>query len=236
MLRLANRNLQVELLDPADDAARRGPRYCRGGYIWQVHDVARGPLVSGPEYPHPDPTPFNGQGLPESLRHRTRDGRPLTWRGAEGLGIGIGKLSAGAGNDVKLEEPCSWAVSGDSTQLVFQTRQEAAGFACEFDCFEHIHAAMRALDFMRMVRMEGGIGSACDGDEIPPHLRHPTRQGLTGKAAMLVAHAGHKVSLNATIDSKPNPAGARLRLHYGWSSHLQRYLVGWVSDLAPKPQ
>lgn len=111
-----------------------------------------------------------------------------------------------------------------------------AGFASEFDCFEHIHAAMRALDFMRMVRMEGGIGSACDGDEIPPHLRHPTRQGLTGKAAMLVAYAGHKVSLNATIDSKPNPAGARLRIHYGWSSHLQRYLVGWVSDLAPKPQ
>jgi hypothetical protein len=111
-----------------------------------------------------------------------------------------------------------------------------AGFACEFDCFAHIHAAMRALDFMRMVRMEGGIGSACDGDEIPPHLRHPTRQGLTGKAAMVVAHAGHKVSLNATIDSKPNPAGARLRIHYGWSSHLQRYLVGWVSDLAPKGQ
>ena len=111
-----------------------------------------------------------------------------------------------------------------------------AGFACEFDCFEHIHAAMHALDFMRMVRMEGGIGSACDGDEIPPHLRHPTRQGLTGKAAMVVAHAGHKVSLNATIDSKPNPAGARLRIHYGWSSRLQRYLVGWVSDLSPKGQ
>jgi hypothetical protein len=51
---------------------------------------------------------------------------------------------------------------------------------------------------------------------------------------MLVAHAGRKVSLNATIDSKPNPAGARLRIHYGWSSPLQRYLVGWVSDLAPK--
>ena len=111
-----------------------------------------------------------------------------------------------------------------------------AGFACDFDCFEHIHAAMRALDFMRMVRMEGGIGSACEGDEIPPHLRHPTRQGLTGKAAMLVAYAGQKVILNATIDSKPNPAGARLRIHYGWSSRLQRYLVGWASDLAPKAQ
>ena len=111
-----------------------------------------------------------------------------------------------------------------------------AGLACDFDCFEHIHAAMRALDFMRMVRMEGGIGSACDGDEIPPHLRHPTRQGLTGKAAVLVAHAGYKVGLNATIDTKPNPAGNRLRIHYGWSAERERYLVGWVSDLAPKAQ
>jgi hypothetical protein len=111
-----------------------------------------------------------------------------------------------------------------------------AGFACDFDCFEHIHAAMRALDFMRMVRMEGGIGSACDGDEIPPHLRHPTRQGLTGKAAMLVVHGGHRICLDATIDSKPDPAGKRLRIHYGWSSELRRYVVGWVGDLAPKAQ
>ena len=111
-----------------------------------------------------------------------------------------------------------------------------AGMACEFDCFEHIHSAMRALDFMRMVRMEGGHGSACDGDEIPPHLRHPTRQGLTGKAAMRVTHQGRKVTLNATIDTKPNPAGERLRIHYGWSAERKRYLVGWVSDLAPKAQ
>jgi hypothetical protein len=53
---------------------------------------------------------------------------------------------------------------------------------------------------------------------------------------MLAFHGGHKIRLNATIDSKPNPAGARLRIHYGWSAHLQRYLVGWVSDLAPKAQ
>ena len=69
MLSLANRTLRVELLDPADDAARRGPRYCRGGYIWQVHDQQAGPLLTGPEWPHPTPTPFNGQGLPESFRH-----------------------------------------------------------------------------------------------------------------------------------------------------------------------
>jgi hypothetical protein len=111
-----------------------------------------------------------------------------------------------------------------------------AGMACDFDCFEHIHSAMRALDFMRMVRMEGGIGSASDGDEIPPHLRHPTRQGLTGKAAMRVTHQGRKFTLNATIDTKPSPAGERLRIHYGWSAERERYLVGWVSDLAPKAQ
>lgn len=133
MLRLINDTLQVELLDPAADTARRGPRFCRGGYIWQVRDAAKGPLVRGPEYPHPDPAPFNGQGLPESLRHRTRDGRPLTWRGAEGLGIGIGRLIAGPANEVTLEQPCAWTVSGDSTGLVFQTRQAAAGFACELN-------------------------------------------------------------------------------------------------------
>jgi hypothetical protein len=109
-----------------------------------------------------------------------------------------------------------------------------AGFACDFDCFEHIHAAMRALDFMRMVRMEGGIGSACEGDEIPPHLRHPTRQGLRGRAAVRVVCGTSKLTLDATIDSKPDPRGHRLRLHYGWSSELRRYVIGWVSDLAPK--
>ena len=111
-----------------------------------------------------------------------------------------------------------------------------AGLTCDFDCFEHIHSAMRALDFMRMVRMEGGNGRACDGDEIPPHLRHPTRQGLSGKAAMRIAHQDRKFALNATIDTKPNPAGDRLRIHFGWSAEHGRYLIGWVSDLPPKAQ
>jgi hypothetical protein len=53
---------------------------------------------------------------------------------------------------------------------------------------------------------------------------------------MRVTHQGRKVMLNATIDTKPNPAGERLRIHYGWSAERQRYLVGWVSDLAPKAQ
>ncbi len=140
-----------------------------------------------------------------------------------------------AGHQPNVGHFLAWAARMPSMadHLILESAVDA-GFACEFDCFEHIHAAMRALDFMRLVRMEGGIGSACDGDEIPPHLRHPTRQGLTGKAAVVVVHADQKICLNATIDSKPDPAGKRLRIHYGWSSGLQRYVVGWVSDLGPK--
>lgn len=142
-----------------------------------------------------------------------------------------------AGHQPNVGHFLAWACCMPSMadHLILESAVDA-GFACDFDCFEHIHSAMRALDFMRMVRMEGGVGSACDGDEIPPHLRHPTRQGLTGKAALRVTHRGRKLLLNATIDTKPNPAGERLRIHYGWSAEHERYLIGWVSDLAPKAQ
>lgn len=133
MVHLENTSLRIELLDPADpaDAARQGSRYCWGGYIWQVHDAQRGPLLSGPEFPKPDPTAFNGQGLPESFRHRTRDGTPLTWSGDTGLAPGIGILGAAANNTAVIREPCRWTVSRFPGHLVFQTRQAAAGLAYE---------------------------------------------------------------------------------------------------------
>ncbi|MBI5691323.1 MAG: hypothetical protein HZC55_14660 [Verrucomicrobia bacterium] len=133
MLILGNAELRLELLDPADppDQARQGARYCWGGYLWQVHDLRLGPLVAGPEFPHPTPTPFNGQGLPESFRHRTRDGRPLTWRGREGLGLGAGRLTADEKGEVSLTEPCTWHVTRGPGHLSFQTRQAGAGFSCE---------------------------------------------------------------------------------------------------------
>jgi len=142
-----------------------------------------------------------------------------------------------AGHQPNVGHFLAWAYRMPSMEshVILESAVDA-GLACDFDCFEHIHSAMRALDFMRMVRMEGGVGSACDGDEIPSHLRHPTRQGLTGKAALRIAHQGRKATMNATIDTKPNPAGDRLRIHYGWSAERERYLIGWVSDLAPKAQ
>lgn len=135
MIPLANRELSLDLLDPADatDAARLGPRFCAGGFIWQVHDLAAGaapvPLVTGPEWPSPTPIPFNAQGLPESFRHRTRDGASLTWNGSQGLAIGAGALTADASGAVTLTEPCRWEITPSSTQIAFHTRQTVAGFS-----------------------------------------------------------------------------------------------------------
>lgn len=190
MLHLTNAHLRLDLLDPTNpaDAARLGPRFCHGGFIWQIHDLSSPAdtsersgnfqpptlatpapleprttasacssptsiaLLSGPEYPSPTPTPFNAQGLPESFRHRTRDGAPLTWNpsGTQGVAIGAGALTADASGNVTLTEPCTWAVvyspptstpfpSGtshlaapppsSSAQLAFHTRHSAAGFS-----------------------------------------------------------------------------------------------------------
>jgi len=133
MLFLENSLLRVAVLDPTDpaDLARQGTRYCHGGYLWQVYDAARVPLLSGPEYPRPDPSAFNGQGLPESFRHRMRNGTPLTWSGNTGLGIGMGVLAAPAVDTVEIRDACAWAVGRAPDRLRFHTRQAAAGFAGE---------------------------------------------------------------------------------------------------------
>jgi hypothetical protein len=123
MYHLENAQLRVDLLDPVLDATRLGARYCHGGYIWQVHDAELGPLVSGPEYPGATPSPFNGQGLPESFRHRTREGTPLTWEGTRGVAIGAGTLSLGDNDAVLLAAPCEWQIASTAAGMKFRTGQ-----------------------------------------------------------------------------------------------------------------
>ncbi|MBL9202457.1 MAG: hypothetical protein JNL39_18245 [Opitutaceae bacterium] len=139
MLRLTNRDLLVEILDPADpfDQKRKGWRYCHGGYVWQVIDRKHGQLLTGPSFPA-EPTVFDGQGLPESFRHTRRDtGARLTWRGDAGLAIGAGLLTANPQKDapgpdsVILGERCPWTVHPFDDHIVFQTRQSAAGVSYE---------------------------------------------------------------------------------------------------------
>ena len=133
MLHLANAELTVDLLDPAAEHARLGPRYCWGGYIWQVHDRSAGPLFTGPEWPVPTPEPHNGQGLPESFRHSTTEGQPLLWDGATGLAPGSGVLGRDAGGNVVVTTPCAWQVDVRADRAVFRTAQTAGRWAYELE-------------------------------------------------------------------------------------------------------
>ncbi len=139
MFRLTSASLAVDLLDPShpSDAAHLGARFCHGGFIWQIFQ--RGPsdtltpLLSGPEYPSPTPDPFNAQGLPESFRHRTRGGAPLTWNvpGTHGVALGAGELTLDAAGQVALHRPCTWLVTRTDHEATFRTQHAAAGFAYE---------------------------------------------------------------------------------------------------------
>ncbi len=139
MFCVQNSELRVDVLDPVADAARLGARYCWGGYIWQVHELVVGPLLRGPEWPHPAPSAFNGQGLPESFRHRSLDGAPFTWRGAHGVALGAGELSTDASGAVTLGTPCEWRVLAEESRLTFTTVHSAAGFRYELTRTVSLH-------------------------------------------------------------------------------------------------
>jgi hypothetical protein len=130
MLHLTNGELRVDLLDPIADSARQGVRYCWGGYIWQVREACGEPLLTGPEWPSATPSAFNGQGLPESFRHTSFEGRPLTWQGDQGVAVGAGTLSREGGN-VRLVTPCTWRIEPSSNAITFVTRHTATGFDYE---------------------------------------------------------------------------------------------------------
>jgi hypothetical protein len=128
MIELQNSELRIELLDPISERARLGPRFCGGGFIWQVYDAFDRPLLSGPEWPSPVPTPFNGQGLPESFRHRTLDAQPLTWQGERGVALGAGELCVDASGQVRLATPCNWEISHQPNSVEFSTAQRVGRF------------------------------------------------------------------------------------------------------------
>lgn len=125
MLTLINADLRVDIIDPAAEQAKLGPRYGWGGYVWQVHDNLAGPLLSGPEWPGANPQPQNGQGLPESFRHSTTGGAPLLWDGGLGLAPGAGALGRDASGAIVVTDPCKWAVEMSQDRAVFRTAQQA---------------------------------------------------------------------------------------------------------------
>ncbi|MBP7140839.1 MAG: hypothetical protein KBA71_02945 [Opitutaceae bacterium] len=143
MLLIENDELVVDILDPASDHERLGTRYCHGGYVWQVRSRVAGPLFTGPQWPSPTPTTFNGQGLPESFRHHTRGGQPLTWKGDRGIAVGIGELARNASGEIELVAPCTWSATRGPGRLDFHTVHSALDY--HYDLVRTVHLADRTL-------------------------------------------------------------------------------------------
>ncbi len=198
MLRLANRELSLDLLDPTDpaDMARQGWRYCHGGYIWQVTDRQLGPLLSGPSYPA-EPAVYDGQGLPESFRHTRRDNSArLTWKGDAGHAIGAGDLTANGdpeaplADSVRLGELCRWTVTPGPDHLLFHTRQHAA--AVSYELSRKIELAGRTVTSFTQLTNLGDAPLALQW------FPHPF-WALTGQRAKIKLPAGTTVPENSVF-------------------------------------
>ncbi len=121
MLQLDGESLRVSVLDPAADRDRLGTRYCTAGFIFQVEDSSRGPLLSGPTYPD-SYNLYDGQGIPDAFQphlvlEQNKDGTP-----ALVLGIGIGLIDTKAN---LVGERAVWKVAKAAGTLVFHAEQAA---------------------------------------------------------------------------------------------------------------
>jgi hypothetical protein len=125
MYTLSNDELQVAVLDPVADQARFGPRYCTGGYIFQITDSRHGPLLTGPTYPESFNW-FDGQGIPDAfnLQPLRDEASPLSLI----IGIGICDLQ-----ERRVQEFCSWEVSAGPATIHMKTTQAMHGYALELE-------------------------------------------------------------------------------------------------------
>lgn len=125
MYTLSNAALTVEVLDPVRDQRLFGPRYCTGGYIFQVIDSRHGPLMTGPTYPD-DFNWFDGQGIPDAFHlSPLRDPAAADSLGLI-LGIGICDLAAR-----EVREFCTWEVTQQETSITMQTSHQVGAFTVE---------------------------------------------------------------------------------------------------------
>ncbi len=127
MYTLANEALEVSILDPIADQDRFGPRYCTGGYIFQITDTKLGPLMSGPTYPN-DFNWFDGQGIPDAFHLSPLRDPAATGTLALILGIGICDLAAR-----EVREFCTWDVAQQDTSITMRTTHQVGNFHVELE-------------------------------------------------------------------------------------------------------
>lgn len=149
MYTLSNDSLSVSVLDPVADQERFGPRYCTGGYIFQVEDARIGPLMSGPTYPH-DFNWFDGQGIPDAFNLG-----PLREPGDTGntaLIIGIGECDL---SQPKVLQFCEWQVDAQPDIISMRTTQERGRYNLQLE--RTVRLAGRTIRSSTTLRNTGGM-------------------------------------------------------------------------------
>lgn len=131
MLQLVNSELRVALLDPCEDTTRLGSRYCSGGYVYQVTDMVLGDLLSGPAFPEPFPSPFDGQGLPEVFETALNP-EALPGENVEVLGVGaVLRESPGpfhVRHNPTVSDRVEWKVEQGPGSFFFRTERPFGGW------------------------------------------------------------------------------------------------------------
>ena len=155
---LQNSQLTVSLLDPATDTAYLGSRYVVGGYIHQVTDAQQGALLSGPEFPAPQPTPFNGQGAPDMFFTSLGDDEAAL--GDEVGAIGVGRVRRTSDvepfdvrHNPEVIEYLPWQVEQDEASVTMRTAQEFRGWAYMLE--RRVELDERTLRSHTRIRSEG---------------------------------------------------------------------------------
>jgi hypothetical protein len=221
MLTLAGDSLRAEVIDPADaaDRARLGTRYCWGGYVWQVHDPVAGPLLTGPEWPVDRPSPFNGQGLPESFRHAEfGTGRPLILEERRGFIIGIGEVAPNMAGELAVTVPCAWSLTRTPGTLEFCTAQAGNGYACQLTR----HLSLRGRTLVSASRLTN-----TGGRPLPLHwFAHPFF-ALTDRLLTCDLPAGWGMTENAgyALDAA-NRLSFRRRFLHRDDGHFEQLQIG----------
>ena len=147
MFTLENDQLSIDILDPVADQERMGARYCTGGYIFQITDRDRGPLLTGPTYPDSFNV-FDGQGIPDAFNHLSVE--DTTGEAQQTLIIGVGQYST---SEKTIEAFCNWDIEQVSGAMFFQTAQTFHDISLRLE--RKLHLSGRTLLSTTRLKNEG---------------------------------------------------------------------------------
>jgi hypothetical protein len=214
MYTLANDALEVAILDPVGDQHRFGPRYCTGGYIYQITDARHGELMTGPTYPDSFNW-FDGQGIPDAFHLQPL--RDPESHDAQALILGIGLCDPVA---KEVHDYCQWDITqsaGDETPAItMRTVHTHANY---------VDAQRSSLRFVveleRTVTLMGRT------------IRSSTRLANQGKGLVPIRWYPHPFYPQPDTDEliKLNiPIGPIEHPHYAMSENGYLMRVGWPWD------